>query len=72
MIVFSQSTCPRRFDFQEKNPIRSNIELHGNLNKKTNEPLYHEFQQFRKINTHEKPDTKRTVNPELAVRKSII
>jgi hypothetical protein len=68
MIVFTQSKTPRQFDFQQKNPIRPNIELYGNLNKKAPEPVYHEFQQFRKMNILEIPDTKRTLNPELAVR----
>ena len=68
MIAFSQTKSPRQFDFQQRNPVRPNLELHGNLNKKTPEPVYHEFHQFRKMNIQEKPDSKRTVNPNLAVK----
>lgn len=67
MIAFSQSKSPRQFEFQQKNPIRTNFELHGNLNKKTPEPVFHEFHQFRKVNVTQKPDSKRTLVPELAV-----
>jgi hypothetical protein len=67
MIVFTQSKTPRQFDFQQKNPIRPNVELYGNLNKKAPEPVYHEFQQFRKMNVQEIPNSKRTLIPEFAV-----
>ena len=69
MIAFSQSKSPRQFDFQQRNPIRPNMELHGNLNKKTPEPVYHEFHQFRKMNLPNKPNSNRTLNPEFAVNK---
>lgn len=67
MIAFSQSKSPRQFEFQQRNPVRPNFELHGHLSKKTQEPVYHEFHQFRKMNVHETPNSKRTLNPELAV-----
>lgn len=61
------SKSERKFEFQQKNPLVTNVELKGNLNKKGSEPEVHEFNPFRKMNIHELPNSKRTLVPELAV-----
>jgi len=67
MITYSISKSERKFEYQQKNPIYTNVELRGNLNKRASEPEYHEFNQFRKMNIYGLPNSKRTLNPEFAV-----
>lgn len=71
MITYSMSNTPRRFEYQQKNSASTNVELRGNLSKRTAEPEYHEFNQFRRMNIHELPNSKRTMVPELAVTNII-
>jgi len=61
------SRSERKFEYQQKNPINTNVELRGNLSRRAPGPEYQEFNQFRKMNVHELPDSKRTMVPELAV-----
>lgn len=68
MITYSMSNTPRRFEYQQKNSAMTNVELRGNLSKRAAGPEYQEFNQFRKMNLHETPNTKRTMVPELAVK----
>lgn len=64
------SNTPRRFEYQQKNSTMTNVELRGNLSKRATEPEYQEFNPFRRVNVHELPNSKRTMVPELAVRKT--
>jgi len=63
------SNNPRNFEFQQKNSTRTNVELKGNLSKRALGPECQEFNQFRRINLHDTPNSKRTMIPELAVNK---
>lgn len=63
------SKSPRQFDFQQKNSLKTNVELKGTLIKKNVEAESHEYNPFRKLNVHELPDSKRTMVPGLAVIK---
>lgn len=62
------SNNPRKFEFQQKNSAITNVDLKGNLSKRAAGPDYQEFNQFRRMNMHELPNSKRTMVPELAVK----
>jgi len=61
------SNTPRRFEYQQKNASKTNIDLQGNLSKHSAAPDYQEINQFRRMNLHETPNSKRTLMPDLAV-----
>jgi len=69
-IGYTTSVTPRKFDYQKYN----NYNLISNLTDKKGsmDPCALEYSGFRYIKCHNKPDSKRTLNPEFAVKKFII
>jgi hypothetical protein len=57
----------RSFEYQNPDKNKTNVELKGTLQKKIILPEAKEENRFRKMTKADKPDTNRTLIPDLAV-----
>ncbi len=64
-ISFTSSITPRKFEYQ--NNRNHNNKENLSESQTYNDPSLLEYSKFRKIKHYEQPDSKRTLNPELAV-----